>query len=135
LVPISLSACSESPSPERESCNTRRAIADDQRRSGAGRKLAELCLCNGGDLRDGGGNIGAWLKKDLDDRNTIQRLRLNVLNVIDGCGHGPLKRSCDSITHLLRRESSVVPNDGDDRDVYIGEDISRRAENNNWTKN
>src|SRR6202521_3239335 len=48
------------------------------------------------------------MKKYLDNGYTIQRLRLNVLNVIDGRGHGLLKRCCDSVTHLLRRESVFV---------------------------
>ena len=31
-------------------------------------------------------HIGVGLQEHLDDGNPIQRLRLDVLNVVDGCG-------------------------------------------------
>ena len=57
-------------------------VGDDQRRRRARRQLPQLRLRNGRDLRDRLVNVRVRLEKDLDDRDAVQRLRLDVLDVV-----------------------------------------------------
>ena len=62
------------------------AVADDVRRRDAGRQDLEQRLTGRGDLGLGLGDFGSGLKVDTDDAHAVERLTLDVLDVIDrGC--------------------------------------------------
>ena len=50
-----------------------------------------------------------------------------MLNVIDVGGDGALEVGDNALLHLLRREAVVDPEDRNDRDVDVGEDIDRHG--------
>jgi hypothetical protein len=62
-----------------------------------GGRAAQLHLADGGDLRYGAADIYVRLEKDLDDRDAVQRLRLDVLNVVDRGGHAALAVEYDAV--------------------------------------
>ncbi len=101
---------------------------DDQRRRGAWRERAQGGLRDGGDLGDRVRDLDARLKIDLDDRNAVERLRLDVLDIVDGRGEGAFRNGDDAVRHVRRREAGVVPDDADDGDIDIGENVGRRIE-------
>ena len=105
--------------------DVRGAVADDERRGGAGRHRADRRLGDGGHLRGGGLDLGARLEEDLHHRHAGQRLALDVLDVVDGGGQSPLIVVDHPFLHLLGREARVVEDDGDHRDVDVGEDVRR----------
>jgi len=69
-----------------------------------------------------------WLKKDLYDSDAVQRLRLNVLNVIDRCAQRTFCDGYDPTRHLVRREPGVLPYNTHHWNVDIGEDVRWGAE-------
>src|SRR3989442_1508632 len=54
-----------------------------------------------------------------------ERLRLDVLDAVDGRGHRALGDGDHAALDLVRRESVVIPDDRDDGDVDLGEDVDR----------
>ncbi len=127
---MSNSCCSDSLLPESASCSTgtrRRVVGEDERRLRAGRQLPQLRLRRRGHLRDRQVDLGARLEEHLDDGDAAQRLRLDVLDVVHRRGQVALVDRDDAVGHLVRRQAAVVPDDADDRDVDVGEDVSRRA--------
>ena len=78
------------------------------------------------DLRDGGVDVRRRLEEDLDDGDAGERLRLDVLDVVDGGRQRALVAGDDAVGHLGRGEAAVVPDDADDRDVDVREDVGRR---------
>ena len=70
-------------------------------------------------LRD----VDVGLEEDLDDGDAVQRLRLDVLDVVDRGGHAAFAVGDDAVGHLLRGQAGVVPDHGDDGDIDVGKDI------------
>ena len=62
-------------------------------------------------------------KKILMMADAVERLRLDVLDVVDRGGHAALAVGDDAGGHLLRGESGEVPDHGDDGNVDVGKDI------------
>ena len=77
------------------------------------------------DLRGRRLDVRAGLEEDLDDRDAGERLALDVLDVVDGRGEAALVVGDDALLHLLGRQAGVVPDDRDDRDVDVREDVGR----------
>jgi hypothetical protein len=102
-------------------------IGDDIGRQCAGRQHAE----DGGGVRGGFGDgaidVGAWMEEDLDDRDAVERLRLDVLDVVD------VRRQCafidggDAVRHVLGREAVERPHDADHWNIDVRKDIRRGA--------
>ena len=67
-------------------------------------------------------------KKILMTDDAGERLALDVLDVVDGRGERALVVRDDALLHLLGRQARVVPDDGDDRDVDVREDVRRHPE-------
>jgi hypothetical protein len=78
-------------------------------------------------LRDGQIDVRAGLKEHFHDGDAAQRLRLHVLDVVHRRGQVALVDRHDARRHLVGREAAVVPDDRDDRNVDVGEDVSRRT--------
>ena len=63
-----------------------------------------------------------------------------MLDIVDRGGHAAFKRRYDAAVHLLRRNAGVGPEDGNHRDVDVGENIllhrydGKAAENGNQNR-
>ena len=64
-------------------------------------------------------------KKILMSADAVERLRLDVLDVVDRGGHAAFAVEDDAVGHLLRGEAGEVPHHGNDGDVDIRKDIRR----------
>ena len=97
------------------------------RRRGAGRHLLQHGLRDRADLGLGDADIGARLEEDLDDAAAVEGLALDVLDIVDGRGERALIVVDDAAGHVLRREAGIGPDDSDDGDADVGEDVGGRA--------
>ena len=128
LTARSNSCCSGSVSLPSDSCrigHVGRVVLDDQRRLRAGGHLADGGLRDGRHLGVGVLDLGVRLEVDLDDADAVERLALDVLDVVDGGRQDALVGRDDPLFHVLRRHARVVERDGDDRDVDHREDVGR----------
>ena len=66
-------------------------------------------------------------KKTLMTADALERLALDVLDVVDRRGEAALVVGDDALVHLLGGEAAVAPDDRDDRDVDLREDVRRHA--------
>jgi hypothetical protein len=120
--------------------NARGVVGQDDRRRGPLGKLLENCLRNRRDLRLCGVDVHARLEEDLDDAHAGKRLRLDMLDVVDGGRERSLVWGDDPAGHVIRREAGIAPHRRDDRDADIGKDVSRgpdrrqRAENHHQNR-
>ena len=105
--------------------DARGVIDQDDRRRRALRKLLEDGLRYRGHLRLRSIDVHVRLEVDLDDADARQRLRLDVLDIVDGCGQHALVRGDDPTRHVVRREAGVAPDDRDDRNADIGKNVGR----------
>ena len=80
------------------------------------------------DLGNCGTDVDVRLKEDLDDRDAVERLRLDVLNVVDGGGHAAFAVAGDAVGHLFGGEAGELPHHADYGDIDIGKDIRRHRE-------
>ena len=103
--------------------------------NGAGRHDAQQGLRDGGDLRERQFDLGVGLEVDADDGDAGVGLRLDVLDVVDGGGHGPLEDGDDALFHLFGRQAVVVPDDADDRDIDVRKDIDRHRDDGGDAQN
>ena len=106
----------------------RSGVLDDQRRRRARRQAAQDGLHGRGGLRQCRLDVDLGLKEDLDDAEAVHRLRLNVLDVVDGDGRDALGVADDAVRHLLRREAGEVPQHADDGNVDVGKDVDGSAD-------
>ena len=67
-------------------------------------------------------------KIDPDDRDAVVGLRLDVFDVVDVGGEAALEVGDDALLHFVGREAAVLPEDADDGDVDIGENIDRHGD-------
>src|ERR1022692_3611799 len=105
--------------------HSRRAITQDQRRGCPRRKLAKLRLADGRDLCQRGRNGHRWPEKQFDDADSVVRLRLHMLDIVDRGGDAALGNRDNAIGHLLGWESVVVPDHAHHRYSYVRKDIGR----------
>ena len=80
------------------------------------------------DLGDRQLDLGVRLEEDPEPGHPVERLRFDVLDVVDGGGEGPLADGDDALLHLLGRDAAVGPDDADHRDVDHREDVGGRRE-------
>jgi hypothetical protein len=55
-----------------------------------------------------------------------------MFNVVNGGGDVPLKLHDDAVTELLWRKASVVPDDRDNWNINVGENVDRSAQYHHW---
>ena len=70
------------------------------------------------------------MKINLDDRNTVQRLRFDVLHVVHQRGDAALHVAGDALFHFLRLQAGVGPVQRDDGNINGWENVRRRPRNN-----
>jgi hypothetical protein len=68
------------------------------------------------------------MEEDLDHRDAVERLALDVLDAVDRRGEGALEVAGEALLHLVRRQAAVLPDDRDDRDVDLRQDVGRHLE-------
>jgi hypothetical protein len=89
---------------------------------------ALYCRISGGVMRVGRVDVRALVKKDFDDRGAADGLALDVLDAVDGRGDRALVVAGDPLLHVLGAEAVVLPDDRDDRNVDLGENVGRHVE-------
>ncbi len=104
------------------------AVTDDQRRRDVGRQNAQDRLLDAGHLGDGLLNLDVGLEVDLDDAHAVHGLALHVLDAVDRRGHGAFGHVDDALLHVVGRDARVRPDDADDRDVDLREDVRGHRE-------
>ena len=55
-----------------------------------------------------------------------------MLDVVDRRRHAALRLGEHAAGHLIRRQARIRPDDGDDRNFNVREDIDRRAHRRQW---
>src|ERR1035437_1238218 len=103
-------------------------VLDDARWCGPGREGAEQGLSDGGDLREREFDFGVGLEVDAGHGDPAVGLRLDVLDIVNGSGHGPLEDGDHALFHLFGGQAVVGPDDADHRDIDIGKDIDRHRD-------
>ena len=104
-------------------------VLEDLRRQDAGRHLLENGLRERGDLCDGQIDLHAGLKVDFDDAYAGVGLRLDMLDVVYGGRKRTLADADNALGHVVRVQTVISPDDTDDRDVDLRQDVSRRRHN------
>ena len=109
--------------------NAGSVIPDDKRRGHVRRHDAQNRLRRRSDLRHARFYTRVRVEKHLDHGYAGERLRFNVLDIVDSSGVGALGNGGDSLLHLLRRESGIGKDRADHRDVDFRKNIGRHAIN------
>jgi len=68
-------------------------------------------------------------RKHFDNGNSIERLRFDVLDIINSGGKRSLRDANDAVAHVLRYETVVVPDDTDNGNVNIRKNVRWRPNN------
>src|ERR1700722_12135655 len=69
-----------------------------------------------------------------DYGDVVVRLRFDVLNVVDIGGEAALEVGDDALLHFLGGKPGVLPQDGHDGDVDIGENVDRHVDDSGDTE-
>jgi hypothetical protein len=73
-----------------------------------------------------GVDVHLGLEKHFDDAIPRQRLRFDMLDVIDLGAERSFIVIDDALRHIVRRKSVVGPDDSDDRNIDVGKNINGR---------
>src|SRR4029450_13784342 len=103
--------------------------AEDKGGLRAGRREPQDGLRDRCELRNRPIDVRPWLGEHLDHADATQGLRFDGADVIDGTRGYILTVGGDTFGHVVRGEASILPEDGNDRNVDSGEDVSRPAAN------
>ena len=109
--------------PELQNRHARRVVLEDLRRKRSRRHVADLHLALRHDLREREIHFHAGMKVDPNDRHALVGLRFDMFNADDVRGEPAFEIRDDAALHLFRRESVVLPDDADDREVDIRKDV------------
>ena len=72
-------------------------------------------------------DAGIRLHKDLDHSDAIERLRFDVLDIVNDSGEVSFRYADDAVAHLFGDETVVAPDDADNRDVNIRKNVTGRT--------
>ena len=106
----------------------RRRVDNHQGRRGSRWQKAQKGLRDGCGLRQRRLNVGAGLKENFDDGDPVERLGFDVLDVAHQRRNATFDVGSDTLLHLLRLQAVVGPNQGNDRDVDIRENVDGSAQ-------
>ena len=104
-------------------------VGNDQRRGSARRQLAQLCLGRCCDLGNRCGHCNFGLEINLHYGNPVEGLRFNMVDIVDDGGEVALAEGDDAVGHIHRGKALVLPNDANDRNIDVGENIGRGIQN------
>jgi len=99
------------------------AVIDDEGRKRARGQLAQDGLRNGSDLRVGIFQAGVGLKEYFDNGLAVYGGGFDVLDVVDCSGENALVYGGDAAFEFFRVETVVLPGNGDDGYVDVGENV------------
>ncbi len=68
-------------------------------------------------------NVRGRLQEHLDNSYSVKRLRLEVLDVVNGRGEISLCNADDTVSHVFRQETGKSPDNADNRNVDIRKNI------------
>ena len=108
--------------------HARGVVDENDGRGDAGRQLLQDGLRDRGDLSLRGVDVDGRLEKDLDHADARQRLRLDVLDVVDGGRQCALVGRDDAARHVVGRQAGVAPHRGNDGNADVGKNVGRRSE-------
>ena len=108
--------------------HARGVVDENDRRGDARGKLFQDGLRDRRDLRLRGVDVDVRLEEDLDDADAGQRLRLDMLDVVDGGRQRALVGRDDAAGHVVRRQAGIAPDDRNDGNADIGKNVGRRPE-------
>jgi hypothetical protein len=74
------------------------------------------------------------LEINLHHPNAHQRLRFNVVDIVDRGGQRALSQGDDAVGHIHRGEALILPNDADHRNIDVGENVDRGIQNGERTE-
>jgi hypothetical protein len=106
----------------------RGAVAQNERRRGARRQQLQHGLRDRRHLAERHVDIGVRVEEHLDHADAGERLRLDMLDIIDRGGECALEIDHDTVAHFVGRQAGIGPDDADDGYADIGEDVDRRAQ-------
>jgi hypothetical protein len=109
--------------------NARGIVAHDDRGLDAGRQQHAYVVCSRNDLCDGEVDIDVRLKEDLLHGDAVERLRLHVLDAGHARADRILAVGAHALLHFGGAQPRVLPDDVDDRNVDLGEDVDRHDGN------
>src|SRR5207237_9434142 len=72
-------------------------------------------------------NCGDLVEEIVDVPNTVVTLRLDMLDVVHGRGHGALGNGDEALLHFLGRDARETPDHAHHGDVYLGKNIRGHA--------
>ena len=113
---------------ELEHGHRRRAVRDDVRRQRAGRHDAQDRRGIGRRFGDRAIDVCARVEKHLHDGHAVERLGLDVIDVVDVRRQGALVVRRDPVRHVFGREAVIRPDDADDGNIDVRKDVRRRAQ-------
>src|SRR5207253_1726027 len=112
---------------ELQDWHIRSAILKDERRRGAGRQDSQERLRYRSDLSNAGLDFGALVKENFNDRDAVVTLRLDMLDVVHGRGHGALGHGDEALLHFLGRDAWKTPDHTHDWNVDLGKNVRGHA--------
>ena len=104
-------------------------IRDNQGRHGSRWQAPEHRLRHRRRLRQCRLDVRRGLEENLDHPDAIERLRLDVFNVIDGDGETALSVGDDAVRHFVWSHPGVVPHHANHRDVDVRQNVDRHPHN------
>ena len=111
--------------PDLQHGNARGVVLDHHGRLDARRHQDANKIRRRHDLRNRQIEIDVRLKEYFLNRNSVEGLRLDVLDAVDARGQRVLTIRRDPLLHLRRAEPGILPDDGYDGDVDFGKDVRR----------
>ncbi len=103
--------------------NVRRVVRNNIRGRSALGRLPQDRLRDRVDLRDGGADVRARLEINLEHADPENRLRLDMLDSVNGRGIGALADDHQPALHVDRVEAGIAPDHHHDRQVDGGKNI------------
>ena len=113
--------------PELDDRHRGGVVVENQRRRGTRRHLLEQRLRDRRHLRVGDADIHVGLEKRLDHAKPVVGIGFYMIDVVDRRRQGALELRHDAAGHLIRRQARVLPNDRDDGNADVGENVDRHA--------
>ena len=113
---------------ELQNRNARCVVLYDPRGKDPRRQWPQNRLRQRRDLGDRSFDLHTRLKKHTDRCHTLIRGRFDVLDIVDGGGHGAFIDGDDALGHLLWRHPAVRPDHAHHGDLDDGKDVLTRGD-------
>ena len=112
-----------------------RVVVQDQRRCDARRHLLEHGLRDRRHLGGRGADIDVRLEEDFDDTVARQRLRFNMVNIVDRGAELAFIVINHPSRHVFGRQAGIGPDGADHRNPDVREYIGRGTQGGEWAEN